>query len=167
MARLINVKVKQNLTIRDGTVKKIFETYYEEGFVINFGEPRVDVNIKDDKIAIDLKMGLGIEKGEESAFISSHDVIVDSQLGNLYKSAKKIYDYEQKELFLEDYAVDILRLYAPVDGVELSCSPLTWNADEVFDELQDAIYHIERNGNSKIILADLSIKLTRLLHKPA
>ncbi len=32
-------------------------------------------------------------------------------------------------------------------------------------ELEDAIYHIERNGNSKIILTDLSIKLTRLLHK--
>jgi len=32
------------------------------------------------------------------------------------------------------------------------------------DELNDAIYHIERNGNAKIILLDLSIKLTRLLH---
>lgn len=31
-------------------------------------------------------------------------------------------------------------------------------------ELNDAIYHIERNGNAKIILLDLSIKLTRLLH---
>ena len=32
-------------------------------------------------------------------------------------------------------------------------------------ELNEAIYHIERNGNSKIILLDLSMKLTRLLHK--
>ncbi len=39
------------------------------------------------------------------------------------------------------------------------------NVLEISDELQDAIYHIERNGNSKIILTDLSIKLTRLLHK--
>ena len=39
------------------------------------------------------------------------------------------------------------------------------NILEINDELQDAIYHIERNGNSKIILTDLSIKLTRLLHK--
>ena len=31
-------------------------------------------------------------------------------------------------------------------------------------ELNEAIYHIERNGNAKIILLDLSIKLTRLLH---
>ena len=39
------------------------------------------------------------------------------------------------------------------------------NILEINTELQDAIYHIERNGNSKIILTDLSIKLTRLLHK--
>ena len=35
----------------------------------------------------------------------------------------------------------------------------------IFKELEDAIYHIERNGNSNIILTDLSIKLTRLLHQ--
>lgn len=39
------------------------------------------------------------------------------------------------------------------------------NIMEISEEVQDAIYHIERNGNSKIILTDLSIKLTRLLHK--
>ncbi|WP_417291533.1 ATP-binding protein [Corallibacter sp.] len=41
------------------------------------------------------------------------------------------------------------------------------NILEISNELQDALYHIERNGNSKIILTDLSIKLTRLLHKKA
>ena len=40
-----------------------------------------------------------------------------------------------------------------------------FQARPISNELQDAIYHIERNGNSKIILTDLSIKLTRLLHK--
>ncbi|MDD3004306.1 DNA polymerase III subunit delta' [Flavobacterium sp.] len=39
------------------------------------------------------------------------------------------------------------------------------NIDAIFTELSDAIYHIERNGNAKIILTDLSIKLTRLIHK--
>ncbi|MFL9845852.1 DNA polymerase III subunit [Flavobacterium rhizosphaerae] len=39
------------------------------------------------------------------------------------------------------------------------------NINEIFKELSDALYHIERNGNSKIILTDLSIKLTRLIHK--
>ncbi|MES2575919.1 MAG: DNA polymerase III subunit delta' [Bacteroidota bacterium] len=39
------------------------------------------------------------------------------------------------------------------------------NINDIFQELSDAIYHIERNGNAKIILTDLSIKLTRLIHK--
>lgn len=39
------------------------------------------------------------------------------------------------------------------------------NINEIFKELSDAFYHIERNGNAKVILTDLSIKLTRLIHK--
>src|SRR5690606_1856894 len=39
------------------------------------------------------------------------------------------------------------------------------NIAEICAELSDAIYHIERNGNAKIIFTDLSIKLTRLIHK--
>ncbi len=35
----------------------------------------------------------------------------------------------------------------------------------ITEELETAIYHIERNGNAKIVFTDLSIKLTRLLHK--
>ncbi len=38
------------------------------------------------------------------------------------------------------------------------------NITSIVQELDDALYHIERNGNAKIILTDLSIKLTRLLH---
>jgi DNA polymerase-3 subunit delta' len=39
------------------------------------------------------------------------------------------------------------------------------NINDIFKELSEAMYHIERNGNAKIILTDLSIKLTRLIHK--
>lgn len=38
------------------------------------------------------------------------------------------------------------------------------NIESINKELNDAIYHIERNGNAKLILLDTSIKLTRLLH---
>ena len=34
-------------------------------------------------------------------------------------------------------------------------------------ELENARYHVMRNGNSRIIFTDLSIKLTRLLHTRA
>lgn len=39
------------------------------------------------------------------------------------------------------------------------------NIAEIFESLSEAIYLIERNGNPKIILTDLSIKLTRSIHK--
>jgi len=38
------------------------------------------------------------------------------------------------------------------------------NILSIVNEINAASYHIERNGNAKIILLDLSIKLTRLLH---
>lgn len=41
------------------------------------------------------------------------------------------------------------------------------NILDIVEELEKAIFHVERNGNSKIIFTDLSIKLTRLLHTKA
>lgn len=35
----------------------------------------------------------------------------------------------------------------------------------IVKEIEEAIFHVERNGNPKIIFLDLSIKLTRLLHQ--
>lgn len=40
------------------------------------------------------------------------------------------------------------------------------NIIDIASEIEQAIFHIERNGNSKIIISDLSIKLTRLIHQP-
>lgn len=40
------------------------------------------------------------------------------------------------------------------------------NIFEITETLEDASYHIERNGNPKIIFTDLSIQLTRLIHRP-
>lgn len=39
------------------------------------------------------------------------------------------------------------------------------NITDIYKELSDAIYHVERNGNPKMIFTDLSIKLTRLIHR--
>ena len=114
-------------------------SYYDEGFLINMQEPEADVNIKDNEVDVSLSMTLSLEKENDTALVRNHKVSVNSQLGKLYDSAKTVYDEEQKKLFLENYAVDILRLYAPVDGVEVTCSPLIWNADDIFDDVQEAI----------------------------
>jgi len=65
---------------------------------------------------------------------------------------------------------DLAFMQLNVDGFSLEkFAPFVHenNILSIVEELEDAMYHIERNGNSKIILTDLSIKLTRLLHKKA
>ena len=124
----------------EGKVRNcIFEQYVEDGFDVNMGEPEVDVSINSEDVVVDVNMALSIERANETASVRNHKVIVNSKLGKLYETARDVYDYEQQTLFLENYGVDTLRLYAPVDGVQISCSPLVWSADDVFDDLQDAI----------------------------
>lgn len=116
-----------------------FDEYYGQEFAITKGKPSASTVIRGNSIEIEVGMDLSISKGEDSALIKDHKVSVNSNLGNLYDDAVKVYGKEQQELFLEKYGVDVLRLYAPVDGVEFSCSPLTWNANQVFDKLGEAI----------------------------
>jgi len=113
--------------------------YYDDGFEITKGAPEADVTIRGNEVEINLNMNLDIKKEDDSALIDDHKIIVNSELGKLYDSAVEVYQQEQNNLFLEERGVDILNLYAPVDGVEISCSPEIWQADEVFDELQEAI----------------------------
>ena len=39
------------------------------------------------------------------------------------------------------------------------------NILDIREALEKAIYHIERNGNAKIIFTDVSMQLTRLIHR--
>ena len=41
------------------------------------------------------------------------------------------------------------------------------NVQEIISNIETAQYHIERNGNPKIVFSDLAISLTRLIHKKA
>jgi hypothetical protein len=123
----------------------VFDSYYEQGFEIKQGEPKAQVIIKQDSVDVVLDMDFNVVKGEESVLIKDHEIKINSNFGSLYKAAREIYEYEQDTLFLEDYAIDILRLYAPVDGVELTCSPLVWNAEDIFIDLRNAI---EANTNA-------------------
>ena len=76
-------------------------------------------------------------------------------------------DFFRQALLLNYGADDLVFFEAKAESFDLAkFAPFVHNNNilDISNELQDAIYHIERNGNSKIILTDLSIKLTRLLH---
>tara|TARA_R110002033_G_scaffold100025_3_gene148450 strand:+ start:6336 stop:7490 length:1155 start_codon:yes stop_codon:yes gene_type:complete len=77
-------------------------------------------------------------------------------------------DYFRQALLLNYQANELVYLEPKSNDFKLEkFAPFVHNSNimEISEELQDAIYHIERNGNSKIVLTDLSIKLTRFLHK--
>lgn len=73
-----------------------------------------------------------------------------------------------RQTLLENYSADSLSLFEPKDKTfTLSkFAPFVHqnNIFEITSALEDATYHIERNGNPKIIFTDLSIRLTRLIH---
>ena len=76
----------------------------------------------------------------------------------------------RQAMLLNYGAKELAYMKIHVDGFKLdNFAPFVHenNILDIVEELENAIFHIERNGNSKIVLTDLSIKLTRLLHKKA
>jgi hypothetical protein len=117
-----------------------FEALSGKGYAIAFGsEPSAEVSISNDKVDVKVESELVASKGGSTASKSTHDVSISSKFGKLYESAKKIYEAQRDGAILENYTQDVLRLYAPVDGVEIGCSPKIWKTREVIDELKNAI----------------------------
>ncbi len=76
-----------------------------------------------------------------------------------------------RQALLLNYSVEeLVFTKIHVDGFDLrKFAPFVHenNVMDMVQELETAIFHVERNGNAKIIFTDLSIKLTRLLHTKA
>ena len=73
-----------------------------------------------------------------------------------------------RQALLMNYKSDQLVFMETKSGFNLSkFAPFvhSGNIIEIEKEISEAMYHIERNGNAKIIMLDLSMKLTRFLHK--
>lgn len=126
--------------LKAGVLECNFASFEQQGFGINLSEEiEADAKIQDNKIEITINVPLAISFGEISTLQNKHRTSVNSRLGKFYNLAKKIYDKEQEEMFLENYGVDVLRLYAPVDGSEIGCSPKIWLFDDVRKDLMDAL----------------------------
>ena len=112
-------------------------------------------------------------KGNKSAI---HDLISWSEdIAKTGRETQKQFlqfclNFFRQAMLLNYGAQNLVFLEPKTDGFKLeNFAPFVHgnNILDISNEIQDAIYHIERNGNAKIILTDLSIKLTRLLHKKA
>ncbi len=96
----------------------------------------------------------------------------DTMAGHGRETQKKFLSYcieVFRQALLKNYKADSL-LYFKTQDPKFSIdkfAPFVHqnNIFEINTALEDASYHIERNGNGKIIFTDLSIQLTRLIHK--
>ena len=119
-----------------------FEAFAEQGYSISTEEVRKissTVRILEHDIAVELQYPLTIEFADTTKRITKHTARVSSELGSFYKLAKKIYDEEQKNLFLESYTLDVITLNAPTTGNEISCAPLVWSTGEVSSAIKEAL----------------------------
>jgi len=135
---------------------------YEKNMIIEKGEASVSTKIQDSKISVDFSIPISFASLESSARVSKHEVEVDSKLGRFYKLAIDIYNKEKQEAFLERYSEDVLRLYAPVDGVEMTCAPKVWYKQEIDETLKKAFEAnmgaIRLEGNKGYFVQDMNIQ---------
>jgi hypothetical protein len=116
-----------------------FSLFEKKGYIINLGESDVKTTINSNTITVKVSQDLSINFENSSWNGKTHIYDTKSSLGNFYDASLKIYNLEQSKLFLENYSVDMLRLYAPVDGSEIGCSPKLWSIYEIKENLTSAI----------------------------
>ncbi len=146
-----NNLVKENVPTRSSIEKDMgtfiaasldqcdFSPFYAQGMYLTIGKPSVSVSVQDTRVHVAVTSRLSASRGELAATKSDYSADVNSKFGTFYKIAQTIYTKERNEAFLENYTVDALRSYAPVDGVATQCSPVIWKSQDVVNDLRTAI----------------------------
>lgn len=115
-----------------------FGDFEERGFAVLIDEGFVDVQINEQKVEVSVDADFTVINENRSAIVSTHELEIDSKLGKFYDLAIETYNYEKETAFLEAYALDAMRVYAPVSGVEIGCEPLVFNKQNISEELKQA-----------------------------
>ena len=137
---LNNMEEELDKFLENRIVQCDFSRFASEGYeIVVSKEIDVESNIRDNRIDIDISHNLEIKREDQSWTSNSHSVSLQSSLGKFYNLALEIYNDFKETTFLENYGVDILRLYAPVDGVEIQCGPAVWNFEEVRANITSAL----------------------------
>jgi len=125
--------------VAEEILKCDFSDFEMRGFDVYFDEAVVDVEIGELSVDVSVDQDLFIYLGESSASVGSHDLEVSSKLGKFYDMALEVYDLERSDVFLEKYALDVMRLYAPVDGTELSCDTKIFRDEEIREDIVEGL----------------------------
>ncbi len=113
--------------------------FIQEGYETEVKDPRVNVKIENEKVIADVISDITVTRGIVQERKTNHQVEIKTKLGSFFELAKRIYKKQKEEMIFEQYAVDVLRLYAPVDGVEQSCAPKVWNTQSVMRDIRNGL----------------------------
>lgn len=116
-----------------------FDSFAFQGYDIAVGEGNVEAKINENYVSISADNRIRVSFENQSQVFSNPELSVQSKLGKFYRLALKFYEKEKKEMILEKYALDVMRLYAPVDGVEISCTPKVFVEENVKQDLKEAL----------------------------
>jgi len=117
-----------------------FSEFIQKGYDTTISEePKVDVTIKDLKVDVSIKNSIGFYFENDSAVLNQETFSIDSKLGKFYSLALDVYNYEKTNVFLEKYALDVMRLYAPVDGSDIGCKPKIFIDEQIKQNLSLAL----------------------------
>jgi hypothetical protein len=116
-----------------------FTNFELAGFDVYVDEGIATTSINDFNVKVEVSSRITMFRGNSSAIVSNHNLEVDSKLGRFYKLALDVFNFEKSDAFLEKYAVDVMRLYAPVDGAEISCAPKIFVDEEIREDIVEGL----------------------------
>ena len=113
--------------------------FFADGFEIEEGAISTNSTISNDWVDFTITKRISISYGNTSGTIGTHKFRLPVKLGRMYKNAVAVYNAEQNSLFLENYSVDVLAMYTPLSGFDLSCAPRFWSVSSVQDDVKNAL----------------------------
>jgi len=117
-----------------------FSVFEQRGFNVESNDVEsVKTEINSNYVRVNVKQKISFNYGNSSFFIGEHKKDVKSNLGKFYDLGLKIYNYQKESSFLENYSIDILRFYVPVDNVEITCGPKIWFVKDIKKKISDAV----------------------------
>ncbi len=128
-----------------------FDSFKEGGYDIFVENGEVFVKIDKENVFVEVQNNLNMYYDEKFYSVNKHIFEVNSKLGKFYDIAKKVYDYEKTNMFLEKYTIDVLWNYAPVEEVNLECNNLKFSDSEIrkglYEGLEANMNLIKLKGN--------------------
>ena len=116
-----------------------FTDFELTGFDVYIDDGAASAKINDLDVDLKINNKITVFKGNSSIVVDNHKIKIRSKLGKFYGLAREVYEFEKSNTFLENYALDVMRLYAPVDGIEISCAPKLFIKDEIREDITEGL----------------------------